>query len=152
MDILSEAPVLRAALIRICVLLAVFLLLPGCRTAIPSASASPIALTTAPEPTPKTSADVLGLVELQSARVTNAFEAVMRLRPEFIQRRPDPRNSSGEAAPEVYLDGVRQGSPDMLRSIPVAPIQEIRYLSPTAAAALFGPYYAGGVISVRTRP
>ena len=57
-----------------------------------------------------------------------------------------------DGAPVVYLDGVKQGGTEMLRSIPIAPIYEIRYLSATAASALFGWFYPGGVIAVRTRP
>ena len=145
---------LRVSLFRICALLAVFLLLSGCRTATPSQASSPLPPATAPQSTPRTSADVLGRVELQSASVANAFEAVMRFRPEFLKRRVD-RTLAGEGtdgAPVVYLDGVKQGGTEMLRSIPILPIYEIRYFSATAASALFGPFYPAGVIAVRTRP
>ena len=143
---------LRATLFRICVLLAVFLLLPGCRTATPAQTLA-LPITTAPQSTPKTSADVLGFAEIQAVPVANAFEVVMRLRPEFLKRRVDrPAGEGIDGAPIVYLDGVKQGGTEMLRSIPIAPIYEIRYLSATAASAQFGPFYPGGVIAVRTRP
>ena len=141
---------LRVTLFRICALLAVLLLLPGCRTG--SASSSPLLPTAATQITPRTSPDVISRVELRSVPVANAFEAVTRFRPEFLTRRIDRANGdNADAAPVVYLDGVKQGGLDMLRSIPIAPVYEIRYLSATAASALFGPFHPAGVISVRTR-
>jgi hypothetical protein len=151
-DTYSEASVLRVSLFRICALLAVFLLLSGCRTATPSQASSPLPPATAPQSTPRTSADVLGRVELQSASVANAFEAVMRFRPQFLKRRMDWPAGEGTDGAVVYLDGVKQGGTEMLRSIPILPIYEIRYFSATAASALFGPFYPAGVIAVRTRP
>jgi hypothetical protein len=122
----------------------------ACRTARPNGSTSMYAA--APALTASRGSSSLECAEIQSARVDNAYEAVMRFRPEFLRPRgaaaaTDP---SG-AAPMVYVDGVKQGGPEMLRTIPVAAIGEIRYLSATAASDRFGPLYPGGVIAVRTR-
>lgn len=124
-------------------------LLAGCRTAQPAGSA---ALRTTTPLTTARSSDALDCAEIRSARVDNAYEAVMRFRPEFLRPRgavsvADP--SGG--APMVYVDNVRQGGPDMLRTIPTGAIVDIRYLSATTASDRFGPLYPGGVIVVRTR-
>ena len=129
-----------------------FVFLPfvhGCRTAAP-ASQSSSHLSSSVN---KTSADVLGRSEIQTARVNDAYEAVVRFRPEFLSRRSmaavtDPATN----APVVYVNGVRQGSAEVLRSIPAGTVVEIRYLSGTAASSQFGPYHAAGVLAVRTNP
>ena len=135
---------------RICLFLAAPVLVPGCRSAHQT-SLGPVA-GPSDSPTPSRSSDVLDRVEIQSARVNNAHDAVVRLRPEFLTRRD--ASASGDPTgglTTVYLDGVRQGGPDMLFSIPAGAILEIRYLSAIAAGSAFGPYHPGGVISVRTK-
>jgi len=124
-------------------------LLAGCRTAQPTSSA---ALHVETPLTTARSSDALDCAEIRSARVDNAYEAVMRFRPEFLRPRGAhvPGDPSG-AAPMVYVDNVRQGGPDMLRTIPAGAIVDIRYLSATTASDRFGPMHPGGVIVVRTR-
>src|SRR5687768_13126426 len=63
------------------------------------------------------SPDRLGYAEIKSAQVANAHEAVSRLRPQFLRRHWSTMTST-EGQPVIYLDGVRQGGTDMLRSIP----------------------------------
>ena len=80
------------------------------------------------------------------------MEAIMRFRPEFLRGRAAPGLSDpAGASPTVYLNGVRQGGADMLRTIPVGAVLEIRYLTPAVGSEQFGRYHNGGVISVRTR-
>ena len=92
------------------------------------------------------SPDRLESAEIGSARVANAYEAVVRLRPQFLRR----RSTTGDGQPVIYLDGVRQGGADILRSIPASVVYEIRYLTVTAASAEFGRMHSAGVISVRS--
>jgi len=92
------------------------------------------------------SADRLEYAEIGSARVANAYEAVTRLRPQFLRR----RSTTGDGQPVIYLDGVRQGGAEMLRSIPANVVYEIRYLTATAASAEFGRMHSAGAISVRS--
>jgi hypothetical protein len=97
--------------------------------------------------------NILGFAELRTANLNNALEAVARLRPEFLRTHGAPSAvDPNRGLPTVFLDGVRQGGLDALRSIPVGAVYEIRYLSASAAAAdQYGPFYHGGVIAVRTR-
>ena len=135
---------------RICLFLAAPVLVPGCRSAhqtslVPFAGPSASAATSR-------SSDVIDRVEIESVRVNNAHEAVVRLRPEFLRR----RGASAASDPNgglatVYLDGVRQGGPDMLFSIPAGAILEIRYVTAIAAGGALGPFHRGGVIWVRTK-
>jgi hypothetical protein len=135
---------------RICLFLAAPVLVPGCRSAHQT-SLAPFA-GPSDSATTSRSSDVLDRVEIESVRVNNAHEALVRLRPEFLRR----RGASAASDPNgglatVYLDGVRQGGPDMLFSIPAGAILDIRYVSAIAAGGAFGPYHRGGVISVRTK-
>jgi len=138
-------------LIRVSAILAVLLLVPGCRSGDPSGAAHRFSSLDRGSAT-GSSADVLRAVEIQSAPVDNAYEAVVRFRPEFLRGRAAPglADPAGAVA-VVYLNGVRQGAPDLLRTIPARVIVEIRYLTPAVASEQFGPYHTGGVISVRTR-
>ena len=138
-----------ATLSRIRFVVPVLVLLVACRTVRPERAALRY---TRAEPSSSRGSDALECGEIRSAGVADAYEAVMRFRPEFLRPRgglaaTDPSGT----APMVYVDGVRQGGPEMLRTIPVAAIAEIRYLSATAASDRFGPLYPGGVIAVRTR-
>jgi len=131
------------------VLIPATLVAMSCKTADPSGSVR-MAFVTNGERASRPVSDRLGYVEIASARVANAHEAVSRLRPEFLRRRSTMINGDGQ--PVVYLNGVRQGGADMLRSIPAGAVYEIRFLSATAASAEFGRTHPGGVISVRSSP
>ena len=98
------------------------------------------------------SRDLLLADEIQSVAATTAYEAVSRLRPEWLRRRgqisiQDP--SAGEVV--VYLDGVRYGGPRSLETIRTDLVQLMEYLDASDATTRFGTGHAGGAILVRTR-
>ena len=136
---------------RVSVILAVLVFVPACRSVDPSGISHRRSPLDRGSRTGSMS-DLLAATEIQSAQVNDAHEAVLRFRPEFLKGRAAPGlgNPQG-AAPVVYLNGVRQGGADMLRTIPARAVLEIRYLTPAVASEQFGPYYTGGVIAVRTR-
>lgn len=101
-------------------------------------------------PTPSRS--LLLADELRNAAASDAYDAVYRLRPEWLRRRGqisirDP--NAGDVV--VYLDGVRYGGPESLRSIAVETIRQMQHLSGGDATTQFGTGHSGGVIMVRTR-
>ena len=132
------------------VYLGVLVVVPGCRAAHPP-SGSPLRHSTSRPPALKKTLDVLGSVEIQSdpGGVVNAYDAVTRFRPDFLRSRPG--TGGVPQLPVVYLDFARLGGPDVLRSIPVHAILEIRYFTPITANSWFGPYNPGGVIAVSTQ-
>ena len=97
--------------------------------------------------------DVVRVEELEAVREAGtAFDALRKLRPEFLTRRAaavptDPE----EGYPVVYLDGQRLGGLSTLQGIPLTSIVEIRYLRTAAAAERLGKSHPGGVIAVSTR-
>lgn len=79
----------------------------------------------------------------------SAWDAVQRLRPHWLRSRATI--SSGETSPFVFLDGSRFGDLQALRTIPVADVEEMRFLDSRDATTRFGTGYSAGVIEVSTR-
>lgn len=99
------------------------------------------------------SSDVLTIDEILASKTQNAYDAVRRLRPSFLQTRgPTTLLARNEtpSAPMVYLDNRRYGDVESLRTITVDGIFEIRYLSPNQAQLKWGMNHAAGVIHVTT--
>ena len=88
--------------------------------------------------------DVLTIEEISKENVTNAYEAVSKLRPHFFQTR-------GTSRPMVYLDNIRYGEVSSLRDIPVSSVHQIEYINASDATTRFGTGHTGGVIMVLTR-
>ena len=129
------------------VYIGVLVVVAGCRTVGPAPSESQPGHSTPPSPALTRTLDVLGCDEIRSdpVGIHNAYDAVTRLRPQFLL--------SGLGVPElpvVYLNDMRQGDPDQLRSIPVSVILEIRYFTPINADLRFHTYNPGGAIAVIT--
>ena len=105
---------------------------------------------------------VLTAEEIAGASVQNAYEAVQKLRPQFLASRgavstrasvtpgaeADPRNT--RAGVVVYIDGVRAGDARVLHSIPTTSVIEIRYVSGVDATTKYGTGHGGGVLEVKT--
>ena len=96
--------------------------------------------------------EVLTAAEIVASRVTDVYQAVMQLRPEFLRRRPvapalTPFTHPGIA---VYLDDMPYGSTESLRQIPLERVRLIRYMSPTEANLKYGGSHTGGAILVTT--
>jgi hypothetical protein len=88
-------------------------------------------------------------VEVQAARVADAYEAVQRLRPGFLRSRSPERPGLGSSI-QVYIDNHMAGGLDMLRTVPAAAVAEIEYLSAPDATIRWGGRFREGVIHVRT--
>ncbi|MBI4427738.1 MAG: Plug domain-containing protein [Ignavibacteriales bacterium] len=88
--------------------------------------------------------DVLTGEEITKENVTNAYDAVSRLRPHFLQTR-------GTSYPVIYLDNIRYGGVTSLREIPVANIHQIEFINASDATTRFGTGHTGGVIMVTTK-
>ncbi len=80
-------------------------------------------------------------------------EAIRRLRPEWLRASPAGRQSAEPGSASVYARDSYVGGLEALRLIPTRAVEEMRYLTPTAARAWFGMLCrcAGGVIVVTTR-
>ena len=104
----------------------------------------------------RSSPEKITAAEIGESGATSAFDAVSRLRPAWLD--PARLNMSGvkvsNQAVLVYLDGVRFGGTESLRSLNAATIASMEFLDATRAASRFpevGSGPASAVILVRTR-
>ncbi|HYC52997.1 MAG TPA: hypothetical protein VEB19_17955 [Gemmatimonadaceae bacterium] len=96
--------------------------------------------------------EVLTAAEIVAARVTDVYQAVTQLRPEFLRRRPAamPYTPSTIANVIVYVDEMPFGSMEALRYIPLDRVRLIRYVRPNEANLKYGGSHPGGAIIVTT--
>lgn len=95
--------------------------------------------------------DAITAAEIVAARVSDAYQAVAQLRPEFLRRRSFssiPAFATPEAT--VYLDDLPFGSAESLRYIPLDRVRLIRYITPNEADLRFGGTHVAGAILVTT--
>jgi len=98
--------------------------------------------------------DLLTATELREVRPLTTLDGVRRLRPEFI--RPTVVLNGNEPAavmPSVFLNGVYAGGLDVLETIPLDAVEEIRFLRPSRAYDRWGfsCRCSGGAIQVTTK-
>lgn len=95
--------------------------------------------------------DVITAAEIVASRVTDAYQAVSQLRPEFFRRRgasPVPAFATPRVV--VYLDHLPFGNAESLRHIPLDRVRLIRYLTPHEADLRWGRAHPAGAIQVTT--
>lgn len=98
--------------------------------------------------------NVLTAAEIVAARVSDAYQAVTQLRPDFLRRRSTSVAASTyyykTVAVQVYLDDMPFGAEESLRNIPLERVRVIRYLSPFDADLRWGGSHPAGAILVTT--
>ena len=95
--------------------------------------------------TPRSSSDVITLEELEAVESFSAYDAINRLRPQWLRSRVPGQD------PVVFIDGSRLGGPEVLRSIRVSTLSEIRYRNGRDATTRYGTGFGGGSIEMRSR-
>ncbi len=102
---------------------------------------------------------IITLEEIDGAGLvfTNAYEIVRQFRPQWLVKRGtvniNPGAQGGQLVDYVviYVDNIRQGDPESLRSITAQSVQEIEHYN-TAQAQRLGPRgHPHGAIVVRTK-
>ena len=87
--------------------------------------------------------------ELAASNVSNAYEAVERLRPNFLRSRgPSSLRTDVTSLPNVYVGRQKYGDAATLRQIPINTVSMIRFYTASEAALRFGMDNANGVIEV----
>lgn len=98
-------------------------------------------------PTPS----IITVDELLKVNANDLYQAVQRLRPEFLNRRnPAVRQSAGFTA-DVYVDDRYYGGINSLASFRPWEVREVRLVSQVESAVRYGSAHYGGTIMVRTR-
>ena len=86
--------------------------------------------------------------DLQSS---TAFQAIQRMRPQWLRARAVGSLGRGSIFPKVMVDESQYREIDDLRSMSVSDIDEMRFLGPADATTRFGTGYPAGVILVSLR-
>jgi hypothetical protein len=95
-----------------------------------------------------TSSNRLTADEIAAAPVNNAYDALERLRPNFLRPRVTASRTSAYAT--VFIDGVRRGPLEVLRSVAATTVVEMRLINAADATTRYGLDIPGGVIEVQT--
>jgi hypothetical protein len=91
--------------------------------------------------------------EIAGIQVQTAYEAVERLRPDFLQTRGTVSALDiAEQSPEVYINGVHvRGGVQALRSIPASSVTLVRRISAVDATQRYGANHLSPVLEVVVR-
>ncbi|HEX5970317.1 MAG TPA: hypothetical protein VFY85_00210 [Gemmatimonadaceae bacterium] len=108
------------------------------------------------EPSTSSSRYVITEAELPASGTETAYDAIQRLRPEFLRTRPAQSYSlqpnggaSGPApAPALVVNGQRAGDLSDLRQIAATALKTVRYYTIEQAKRKFGMQYDGGAIEI----
>ena len=92
--------------------------------------------------------------EIKAAKTPggNAWDLLAQIRPSFLRTRG--ATSLQDLTPVqavVYLDGVRYGKLESLRTLNIDEIREIEFISAGDATTRYGTDHLGGAILIRTR-
>jgi hypothetical protein len=91
-------------------------------------------------------------IAVAKADVGTAYDAISRLRPNWLASRGPTSFDSGTAFAIVYVDGTRYGDLGSLRNIQAYDVADARYYDVTEAGARFGIRGGNsGVIEIRMR-
>lgn len=95
--------------------------------------------------------DLITSEQIQSAGQNNLFDVVQAIRPTWLRAR-SPNSFQNPGQIRVYLDDVRVGTVDALRTIPAQNVTFIQWYDPISASARWGLDHDQGAIVVSTRP
>lgn len=96
------------------------------------------------------SSDIITREEIEASRADNVYELLQQVRPRFLRSRGVHSMSDPSAGyPVVYINDVRHGGLQTLRSILVRQVEEVRYISASDATTRWGTGHTAGVIQVR---
>ena len=85
--------------------------------------------------------------ELASTGAVNVYDALQRLRPQWLTSSRIRRGGSGDDL-VVYLDSNRYGTMGSLRQLSLGGVQEVRYYGASEATNRYGTGHTGGAILV----
>jgi hypothetical protein len=110
--------------------------------------------------TPKRDRSTISADDMKSLDLSNLYDVIQRLHPEWLVQRSNPSMSGGsrsrgsaassDPSIQVYMDMQHAGNIDMLKQIPINAASALKYYSPSEAEAKFGTGNSNSVIQVLT--
>lgn len=98
--------------------------------------------------------DVLYEAEIQTNKGPgmNVYDLIEHLRPEYLRSRgPNSLRNTTPPTAVVYLNGMRYGSIDQMRSLSADAVVQIQYLSAADATTRFGMDHTAGAILITSK-
>lgn len=97
--------------------------------------------------------NVITRTELDAAGSVTAYDAIQRLRPNFLHDRGPVSLVNVSARPQavVFVDQTEYGTLESLRTFAASRLEEVRFFPGAEAATRFGSAYGSGVIQIRFR-
>jgi hypothetical protein len=95
------------------------------------------------------SRDLLTQAQLAATNSETVFDAITKLRPEWLTSRgPTSVSDPSPTAVSVYMNGTMLGKADFLRDVRLLDVTEVRYWNAGQASAKFGMGHPRGVIEI----
>ncbi len=94
--------------------------------------------------------NVITRTELDAVPSSSAFDAVQRLRPQWLSR-PNAPSIQGSNPVMVYVDRHNFGTLESLRSLNTEQIEQMEFVRARDATTRYGTGHASGVIEITTR-
>lgn len=92
---------------------------------------------------------VLTRSELVKTNSANLYDAIAKLRPEWLNSRgPTSATDATPTSPHVFMNGTQLGDVDYLRQVDVLDVSDVRYWDAGQASARFGMGHPRGVIEL----
>ena len=104
-----------------------------------------------PDVRPGPNASVITRDEMEQAQYASLYDVVQSLRGRWLQVRGPNTLLGRPGEVQVFLDDMRMGNVDALRSIKTDNVVSISFVDPVAAGQRWGGKYAQGTIIVSTR-
>jgi hypothetical protein len=94
--------------------------------------------------------DLIGREEIVASNRSTAWEVIEMIRPQWLQGR-SVQSVNRQGGILIYLDDVRYGNLDALRTINARDLWAMERFNGTAASQRWGPGHSDGVIVISTR-
>ena len=98
----------------------------------------------------RSESEAITRAELDGSSFLSAHHAIERLRPTWLRPRGPPSISVPSPYPVIYVDGLRRGDLDELRTIAVLDVVTIQFMSASDATTRYGTDHASGAILLTT--
>lgn len=97
----------------------------------------------------RSSSRQLTAAELASANSDNLYDAIAKLRPEWLSSRgPTSVTDATPTSVSIFMNGSMLGKADYLKQLGILDVSEVRYWDAASASARFGMGHPRGVIEI----
>jgi hypothetical protein len=87
--------------------------------------------------------------ELAAANTDNLYDAITKLRPEWLSSRgPTSVSDATPTSVDIFMNGSMLGKADYLRQVGILDVSEVKYWDAGSASARFGMGHPRGVIEI----